>query len=226
VISTPLVQDRQPVAESDEAPASESGPIRVLIVDENPDHAFLTARALRRGDFRGIPLLAGDGASCLAAVQEQPPDAIVMDYRLPDTDGLAVLSKLHDLVPHVPVIFATSEGSEDVAVAAMKLGAVDYVVKDGDYLKHLPEIITLSIQRLRQAAGQAATVVGSRSQLLDEVTGVLTEEAFTFFATILVAETGRRKASFGIILVQVDEPAIGASDELTAAPCSGWWPVH
>jgi len=210
------VQDRQPVAESDEAPASESGPIRVLIVDENPDHAFLTARALRRGDFRGIPLLAGDGASCLAAVQEQPPDAIVMDYRLPDTDGLAVLSKLHDLVPHVPVIFATSEGSEDVAVAAMKLGAVDYVVKDGDYLKHLPEIITLSIQRLRQAAGQAATVVGSRSQLLDEVTGVLTEEAFTFFATILVAETGRRKASFGIILVQVDEPVTEASDGLTA----------
>jgi len=209
------------------ASAGQSEPLRVLIVDENPDHAFLTAQALRRCDFRSLPVIAGDAASCVAAVRQQPPNAIVMDCRLSDTDGLAMLSKLHDLAPHVPIIFATSEVSEDVAVAAMKLGAVDYVVKDGDYLQHLPETITLGIERLRQQeADPAAAGDSASSLLLDETTGVLSEDALIFFATILVAETGRRKASFGIILVQVDEPAIGASDELTAAPCSGWWPVH
>ena len=163
--------------------------------------------------------MAADGASCLASVRQQAPDAIVMDYSLPDIDGLALLSRLHDLVPNVPVIFATGEGSEDLAVAAIKLGAADYVVKDGDYLRRLPEIVSLAIERVRQEdeARQAAPDTGEAAPLIDEITGVFSEAAFNAFATILVEETGRRKASFGIILVQVDEPASQADENITGS---------
>jgi len=218
---TSLQTDRDWVRPTPPAALPQGGarPLQVLIVDDNPDHAFLTAQALRRSTPPSLPLLAVDGASCLTAVQQQPPDAIVMDYSLPDIDGLALLSKLHDLVPHVPVIFATGEGDEDLAVAAMKLGAADYIVRDGDYLRHLPEIVSLSIERLRQEAESQETGA-TRSEsapLLDEVTGVFSEEAFNAFATILVEETGRRKASFGVILIQVDEPGTNSTDELIGA---------
>jgi diguanylate cyclase (GGDEF)-like protein len=214
-----LDQSRERLPWSAAAGDGDPRPVQVLIVDESPDSAFLTAQALRRSLLPSAPLMAGDGAACLAAVRQQPPDAIVMDYHLPDIDGLALLSRIHDIVPSVPVIFATSEGNEDIAVAAMKLGAVDYVVKDGDYLRHLPEMVSLSIERLRQDRENEREHAEKSdvAPLLDEVTGVFSEEAFTAFATILVEETGRRKASFGIILVQVDEPARNPSDELTGA---------
>jgi len=93
------------------------------------------------------------------------------------------------------------------------------MVRDGDYLRHLSESVSLSIERCRQEeeSQQADGNRPERTPLLDEVTGVFSEEAFRAFATILVEETGRRKASFGIILVQVDEPASESSDELTGA---------
>ena len=57
------------------------------------------------------------------------PDIVLLDFKLPDQDGLQVLEQLHALDPQVKVIMISGAGGIEVAVQAMKLGASDYLVK-------------------------------------------------------------------------------------------------
>lgn len=63
--------------------------------------------------------------------QQHQPDAVLLDYRLPDLDGLEFLAKLQPFPqqPCFPVIMVTGQGNEAIAVQAMKAGAQDYLIK-------------------------------------------------------------------------------------------------
>jgi DNA-binding NtrC family response regulator len=80
-------------------------------------------------------LEADSGAKGLSLFAENDVDCILLDYRLPDTDGLELLEKI---VPeNKPVVFLTGYGNETIAVEAMKKGAMDYLIKnqlDGESL--------------------------------------------------------------------------------------------
>ncbi|MFM2045470.1 MAG: luminescence regulatory protein LuxO [Pseudomonadota bacterium] len=69
------------------------------------------------------------GAAALAAVAARPPAVVVLDLKLPDMDGLAVLRRLSADVPDIPVVVVTAHGSINVAVEAMRDGAFDFLVK-------------------------------------------------------------------------------------------------
>src|SRR5688572_14273556 len=70
-----------------------------------------------------------DGRSALKATEEEIFDAVLLDYKLPDTNGLEVLQRIHAREPDLPVVMITSHSSVENAVAAMKAGASDYVTK-------------------------------------------------------------------------------------------------
>jgi DNA-binding NtrC family response regulator len=70
-----------------------------------------------------------DGASALAAIEEQPFDAMLLDHRLPDIDGIEVLSRLRARDLEIPVLMITSYSTVENAVTAMKAGASDYITK-------------------------------------------------------------------------------------------------
>jgi PAS domain S-box-containing protein len=74
---------------------------------------------------------AAYGEEGLRLCHSEPPDCILVDYNLPDIDGLEFLARLRteDDGPDVPVVFLTGQGNEMVAVQAMKQGAQDYLVK-------------------------------------------------------------------------------------------------
>ena len=115
----------------------------ILIVEDNEDDQRAFSRALRATGCRIVSALtASDG---LAKSHEVSPDLILLDFNLPDMDGLGFLDRFTDRgVAPIPVIMLTGEGSESIAVAAMKAGASDYLVKDvaGDYLRLLPGVIS------------------------------------------------------------------------------------
>jgi len=72
---------------------------------------------------------APDGATAERLLQGANFDLALLDLRLPDTDGISLLKKAHDVIPDLPVIIITAYSSVDGAVEAMKSGAVDYVTK-------------------------------------------------------------------------------------------------
>ncbi|MBD2355963.1 response regulator [Tolypothrix sp. FACHB-123] len=104
----------------------------VLIVDDSPEDRELYRRCLLRDrDYTYNILEARLGQEGLGLWQQHQPDVVLLDYRLPDLDGLEFLTRLHppSPQPYLPVIVVTGQGSEAIAVQTMKAGAQDYLVK-------------------------------------------------------------------------------------------------
>ncbi len=121
----------------------------ILIVEDNPDHFQLMSRALRRELSGGEVFWAENAGACHKTLQEIQPDLIVLDYSLPDVDGLELLKDLEEEGCRVPIVMVTGQGNEKVAVEAMKLGAVDYVIKSENYLTTLPHTVINALENAR-----------------------------------------------------------------------------
>ncbi len=110
--------------------------ITVLLVEDNPDHVHLIERRLRDGGFE--IRRASSGREALTSLEGI--DLVLLDYRLPDMSGLDTLQEIRR-VDGPSVVMVTGMGSEEVAVEAMRAGAIDYVVKDATYIRMLPEVV-------------------------------------------------------------------------------------
>src|SRR5882762_3427940 len=101
--------------------AGEGAMPKVLVVDDQDDMRWLLSRLLQEQGFEVGT--ADDGAQALSWVQQETPQAILLDLKMPRLDGLQALTQLKELVPEVPVIVVTAYGDVPSAVQAMKLGA-------------------------------------------------------------------------------------------------------
>jgi diguanylate cyclase (GGDEF)-like protein/PAS domain S-box-containing protein len=108
----------------------------ILVVDDEVDFRYLTALTLRDAGYEVREVGSGEDAlSSLDGV-----DLVLLDYRLPGLTGLETLREI--AANDGPgVVFMTAMGSEEVAVEAMRSGAIDYLAKGADYLVRLPEVI-------------------------------------------------------------------------------------
>lgn len=104
--------------------------LRVLIIDDNPADRDYYARLLTRDGFS--VLTAGTGPEGLVILTQQPVQCVLLDYNLPNPNGVDVLIDIvsDPLQKYVPVIMLTGYGNQHVAVDAMKSGAADYLLKD------------------------------------------------------------------------------------------------
>ncbi|SEO68981.1 two-component system, OmpR family, response regulator [Actinacidiphila rubida] len=102
-------------------------PVRVLVVDDEPDLAEVLAGVL---GYEGWQVrTAGDVAGAVAEARTFRPDAVVLDVMLPDGDGLAVLRELRAEQPDVCVLFLTARDSVEDRIAGITAGGDDYVTK-------------------------------------------------------------------------------------------------
>lgn len=133
---------------------------RVLVVDDCEEDRETYRRLLTRHSATQYTVMeANCGSDGLRRIVEEEVDCVVLDYCLPDVDGIEFLEQLKQRVGDrvVPVIMLTGEGSEQVAVEAMKLGAQDYLVKGSLTADLLHRTVVSSIEksslreRLRQA---------------------------------------------------------------------------
>jgi two-component system response regulator AtoC len=109
----------------------------VLVVDDDP--GIREAFRLVLEDQYDL-LEAEDGARALEHVQRSPVDLVLLDVRLPGMDGIEVLERIKAIDDHVEVVLVTAVQTIRAAVAAMKLGALDYVTKPFDEDEILPLI--------------------------------------------------------------------------------------
>ncbi len=128
---------------------SESKPIRILYMEDDPGLARLFKKKLERAGY--VVDLARDGEEGLAMYAAGSYDVLAVDQAMPVHDGLEVIRNLASRGPLPPTIMITGTGDEQIAVEAMKLGASDYIVKDvdGGYLDLLPTVIEHVLQRQR-----------------------------------------------------------------------------
>jgi len=102
-------------------------PKRILIVDDEPNVRLVFRTALEATGY--LVTEAADGDAALAQLRKLPTDLILLDLKMPVVDGMETLRRLRDAGDETPVVVVTAHGSVPDAVAAMKLGAVDFLPK-------------------------------------------------------------------------------------------------
>ena len=126
-------------------------------MEDNPLDADLTSRELARHALN----YHVDVASTLKEahshlVEDTPYDLILLDLRLPDGSGLDLLGDIRDRALPLATVVLTGSGDEEAAVAALKAGADDYLVKRGDYLTRLPLALETALNRFRAEAARTS----------------------------------------------------------------------
>lgn len=109
----------------------------LLIVDDDATDRAAAARCLA-DDVRVIE--APDARTGLRMIEEEMPDAVLTDLRMPEMTGLELVEQVRERWPRLPVVLMTSMGNERTAVRALQAGAISYVSK-GEIEEHLAETI-------------------------------------------------------------------------------------
>src|SRR2546423_5581235 len=102
----------------------------ILIIDDQPSVRFGLRSLLEAEGYRVME--AEDGAQALALLTEHAPQLILLDLRLPDTDGLELLPRIKAIDDDVPVIILTAHGTIETAIRALKSGAENFLTKPPD----------------------------------------------------------------------------------------------
>jgi two-component system response regulator AtoC len=197
---------------------------KVLLVDDEPGVLFtLKEVLLDRGHQPVATSSPKDALGMLDGVQ-----AALVDFSMPEMNGLELLRAIHDRDESLPVILLTAHGSERVAVAAMKAGAHDYLTKPFDIdevalaIERAIEVHRLRVSNRRLEAEQAIgrKIVGespAMRRLLDGVARVAGKDI-----TVLVrGETGTGKELIGTLLHAQSKRANGPLVRFNCAAIPG-----
>jgi two-component system sensor histidine kinase UhpB len=104
--------------------------LQILVVEDSENDALLLTLAIERSGVRCVCHRVETAETMAAALRSREWDAVIADYVLPNFDGLAALAMVKEFGLDVPFIIVSGHITDDTAVAAMKAGAHDYVMKD------------------------------------------------------------------------------------------------
>lgn len=128
------------------------GPVRVLIIDDNRVDRRLYKQCLQESPVWQFEFAEADNATVgIEMAQAWRPDCTLLDFNLPDMDGLEVLSRLAGDLHRLPsaTVMLTAYGGEGLAVKAMKAGASDYLPKGQLSAEALPHAVMNAVERFR-----------------------------------------------------------------------------
>jgi two-component system response regulator AtoC len=131
---------------------------RVLIADDEKNMRWVLGQALSASGYEVLE--AANGKEALASIDEQAPDVMVLDHKMPAPDGMEVLRRIRGKGLQFPVIMLTAHGNVETAVEAMKAGATEYLTKPFDL-----EELKLRIEHAVEVGDLAAEVVRLREEL-------------------------------------------------------------
>ena len=132
--------------------------MKILYVEDEVAHVELTQRTLEENLQYGFVLYHADSLQDALKIldTESNIDLVLTDLRLPDGSGLDLLKRVKGFAYPPAVILVTGQGDEQIAVTALKAGAADYLVKEGNYLHRLPAAINNAVAQNRLGREQAA----------------------------------------------------------------------
>src|SRR6202022_2792507 len=125
-----------------------SVPLRVLLIEDSEDDASLLLLELRRGGYSTIHTRVDTPAALSAALDSQKWDLVISDHSMPHFSGGEALQLLRQTELEVPFIFVSGTMGEEVAVAALKNGAQDYLMKSN--LKRLVPAVQRELREIEE----------------------------------------------------------------------------
>lgn len=152
---------------------------KILLIEDDEGLSELIPETLKdyfkeQGDTEQSFDIVGLGTAqdALSWLKENTPSLILLDYSLPDMNGDSFIKKLSSEIPRIPpFIVTTGVGDERIAVAMMKQGARDYLVKDGQFLTTLPSVVIRILREteIEEKLVWAENDLKRNQRLLDEV---------------------------------------------------------
>ncbi len=185
------------------------GAARILVVDDDPDIVEVLGDRLVSQGHR--VRAARDGVEAYGAIQEDPPDVVLLDLQMPRMGGLDLLRKLAAEGRDVTVVVITAVGTIERAVEAMKNGAYDFITKPFD-----PERVTMTVAKALERAGLKRTNQYLRSELSERAA----EPIGASPAMREILETARRAAASRSTVLVLGES--GTGKEVLARAIHGW----
>jgi len=173
----------------------------ILVVDDEAEIREGLEFLLKSEDYSVAT--AEDGGSGLARLEEQPFDLMLLDVNLPDGNGIELLREIHKRVPGLPVVLITAYGSIEMARAAFKSGAHDYITKPWSNDELLAQVaLAIEGRRLREENVQLKralkerynfpNIIGKSEKLL-AVLDLLTQVAPSRSTVLITGESGTGK---------------------------------
>jgi two-component system response regulator HydG len=118
--------------------------IRILMVDDNMEHIQLCSEFLSKDEFDLDP--AYTGGQAIEKLKTGKYDIVILDYKLPDINGIDLLRKVRPLGLTMPIVFVSAMDDPDLSFEAMKEGACDYIVKTFQYYNKLRDRIIENLE--------------------------------------------------------------------------------
>jgi DNA-binding NtrC family response regulator len=173
----------------------------LLVVDDMEEVRRLVGNTLAR---EGYEIKAfGSGEACLSAMAVLIPDAIYLDVDMPGLSGLQTLEKIREKHPRVPVVMLTGDDSVESVVAAMKLGAYDYLVKPPERQKlltvarnaieHYRMSVQLTSLKREAGGGEGFRGIVTQAESMKEVFRQMDQVAPTDITLLIHGESGTGK---------------------------------
>ncbi|WP_297361320.1 sigma-54 dependent transcriptional regulator [Thauera sp.] len=185
----------------------------VLIVDDEELYRELLCGRLGRQGYRVSE--AADGEAALRCIEHADIDLALIDIKMPGMDGIALLERIKRVAPRVEVVVLTGHGSIDSAIAAMKLGAFDYLTKPYQ-LTELDLIVARALERSALARRCDALAVEVQRLRCNEDEGMVGHSA----PWQQMLERVRRAAPLDVPVLITGES--GAGKEVVAAALHRW----
>ena len=209
-------------------------PLKLLLVEDDPDDAFLIQRQLRNSDFDPQIHRVDSAATFQAALRDESWDMILSDYQIPGFSGFGAMEILRQSGLDIPFILVSGAIGEHIAVEAMRNGARDYLLKD-NLARLAPAIRRELLERSERLARRKAELrqKALESALQAILKGTSSEIGVGFFHSLvdtlasslqvkgaLVAEFEAHASSIRVLSIHgLDNPSNG--QELSIASTLG-----
>ncbi len=188
---------------------------KVLIVDDEKAIRFVLSEFLKDNDF--LTIEASNGKEAIEVIKKQMPDAVLLDMKMGDMDGITTMKELKKINPDIPIIMITAFGDIPTAVDAIKLGAYDFLAKPPDFdrliltLKRAIERYQLEkdVKRLNTGVDSSLEWLLGKSKVIKDVIKQIRQVAWSDFSVIIQGETGTGKSFIANIIHNMSKRADG-----------------
>lgn len=177
--------------------------MKILVIDNEPDILDLLAAAMRGEGYEVVT--AANGEEGIARFREENPDLIVTDVKMPRKSGLDVIQTVRDAGGDVDVIILTGTSDEATAIACLRQGAYDYILKPLDDI----DVILFSVRRAlqkRQLEREKRTLMEQLAEMAvrDPLTGLYNCRTMNAFLDGEIIRAERYAHPFCVLMIDID----------------------